>query len=673
MMRCAKTMQLGFPAGGKLLTAIVLLLCICLLLPCAEATGHIVWQKHLGGSKSDVAYSITQTDGGHIVAGRADALIADDEDVKNNRGYLDYWIVNLSSSGNLIWKKCLGGIWDETAYSIIQTDGGYIVAGSTHSKDGDASGIHRDEECKNDKCDSCPADFWVVKLKSSGKMEWQKCLGGTKDDVAYSINQTADGRYIVAGYTESNDGDAKGLHGGKDFWIVTLGEKNCTLTAPDWLCPGSTGNVASTAESGAEYIWTIDNGTITSPNDQQSITFTAGASGPVSLKVYVKKYGAWGQCYKDIPFDLTNCSLPSPSPARNGTPAQLAVPAMMDSCYRELGDGQNGTAKDPSHLYSHPGTRNANVSCCGSQRTCAGPVEVRQPASAKSVYIDWQKCLGGSEDDEAKSVRRTADGGYIVAGYTKSNNGDVSGCHGKEDFWVVKLDATGNLTWQRCLGGSEDDRAQSVRQTADGGYVVAGYTYSNNGNVKGLHGESDYWIVKLDASGNLIWQKCLGGSNQDEAYDIQQTADGWYIVAGGTDSNNGDVKNNHGNWDFWVVRLDASGNLVWQGCLGGSNWEKAYSIQETDDGVYIIAGGTHSDDGDVSNNHGQEDYWIVKLVWIDCVLNAPDQVCPNSTGNVASTAESGAEYIWTIGNGTITSSDNTQSITFTLEHPGLLA
>jgi PKD repeat protein len=735
MMRCTEGIKLGFLAGGKLLTAIVLLLCICLLLPCAEATGHIVWQKHLGGSKSDVAYSIIQTYGGYVVAGRADALIADDENVKGNRGYLDYWIVNLSSSGNLIWKKCLGGIWDETAYSIIRTDGGYIVVGSTHSKDGDASGIHPNKECKNDKCDSCPADFWVVKLKSSGKMEWQKCLGGTKDDVAYSINQTKDGGYIVAGSARSNDGDVNGLHGGKDFWVVKVveGEINCTITAPDSLCPNSIGNVASTAESGAKYKWTIGNGTITSANNTQSITFTAGAYELVSLNVYVEKYGYWDKGYKDIPVALANCSWTSkspvcnnsrvffygpagmdsyqwdfgdgskgsgrnanntysapgnykvrlnttlrgcsksctgtvrvlsgpecnwtsPSPVCHGTPVQFTGPAMMDSCYREFGDGQNSTAKDPS----------LTASCWGSQRTCAGPIEVRQPARANRSCIEWQKCLGGSEDDEAKSVRRTADGGYIVAGYTKSNNGDVSGCHGKEDFWVVKLNATGNLTWQRCLGGSGDDRAQSVRQTADGGYVVAGYTYSNNGDVKGLHGESDYWVVKLDASGNLTWQRCLGGTSQDEAYDIQQTADGWYIVAGGTHSNDGDVKKeNHGNWDFWIVRLDASGNLAWQWCLGGDESEKAYSIQQTADDEYIVAGGTYSDDGDVSDNHGEEDYWIVKLVGIDCVLTAPDSVCPRSTGNVASTAESGAEYNWTIGNGTITSPSNAQSITFT--------
>jgi len=734
-------MRLGSLAGGKLLAAIELLLLICLLLPSAEATGHIVWQKCLGGPDSDIAHSFQQAaDGGYIVAGGTHSW---EEGVDDNNGYWDYWIVKLDQNNSVKWKKCFGGIWDETAYSIQQTvDGGYIVAGSTHSKNGDVSGIHRDDDCKDDICKSCPADFWVVKLSSSGKREWRKCLGGTKDDVAYSVQQTKEGGYIVAGSARSNDGDVTGLHGGKDFWVVKVveGEINCTITAPDSLCPNSIGNVASTAEPGAVYVWTIGNGTITSANNTQSITFTAEAYGPVSLNVYVEKYGYWDKGYKDIPVALANCRWTSKSPVcinsrvffygpagmdsyqwdfgdgsqgsgRNanntysapgnykvrlnttlrgcskictGTvrvlsgpkcswtsksyvcedeKVQFTGPAMMDSCYRELGDGQNSTAEDPSHLYSHLGTRNVNltVSCCGSQRTGAGPVEVRQPTRANRSCIEWQKCLGGSEDDEAKSVRRTADGGYIVAGYTKSNNGDVSGCHGKKDFWVVKLNATGNLTWQRCLGGSGDDRAQSVRQTADGGYIVAGYTYSNNGDVKGLHGESDYWVVKLDPSGNLTWQSCLGGSSQDEAHDIQQTADGGYIVAGGTHSNDGNVSGNHGDWDWWIVRLDPSGNLVGGKCLGGSDSDAANSVQQIADGRYVVAGYTDSEDGDVGGNHGGSDYWIVQLDEI----NAPDVVCSGSTGNVASVALSGASYAWYITNGEITSASNAQSITFT--------
>ena len=103
----------------------------------------------------------------------------------------------------------------------------------------------------------------------------------------------------------------------------------------------------------------------------------------------------------------------------------------------------------------------------------------------------------GGDDDVAYSVAVTPDGGYIVAGYTESNSGDVSGNHGSIDFWVVKLDGEGNIVWQKCLGGSGDDYADSVAVMPDGGYIVAGYTESNNGDVSGNHGEDDFWIVKL--------------------------------------------------------------------------------------------------------------------------------------------------------------------------------
>ena len=134
----------------------------------------------------------------------------------------------------------------------------------------------------------------------------------------------------------------------------------------------------------------------------------------------------------------------------------------------------------------------------------------------------------------------------------------MSGNHGDgdADFWVVKLSSTGSLQWQKCLGGSRDDSAHSIQQTSDGGYIVAGFTDSNDGDVSGNHGGWDVWVVKLNSTGSLQWQKCLGGSDFDYAYSIQQTSDGGYIVAGGTYSNDGDVSGNHGDMDFWVVKLD---------------------------------------------------------------------------------------------------------------------
>src|SRR5690349_19302471 len=114
--------------------------------------------------------------------------------------------------------------------------------------------------------------------------------------------------------------------------------------------------------------------------------------------------------------------------------------------------------------------------------------------------IEWQKCFGGTGWDVAESIRQTSDGGYIVAGSTLSNDGDVSSNHGSQDLWLVKLDNNGNIQWQKCLGGTDNDVAFSVQQTTDGGYIVGGQTVSNDGDVTGSHGIGEYWIVKLNSS-----------------------------------------------------------------------------------------------------------------------------------------------------------------------------
>src|SRR5580765_679110 len=175
---------------------------------------------------------------------------------------------------------------------------------------------------------------------------------------------------------------------------------------------------------------------------------------------------------------------------------------------------------------------------------------------AQAPALQWQKSYGGSENDFAFSIKQITDGGYIVAGQTASNNGNVHGNHGDEDYWVIRLNKTGTLKWQKALGGTADESAFAVQQTTDGGFIVAGQSSSSNGNVTGNHGNLDFWVVKLDGNGNLTWQKSLGGSNSDFATSIQQTFDGGYIVAGGSCSNNGDVSGHHGNVsflsDYWV-------------------------------------------------------------------------------------------------------------------------
>ncbi|HYV94895.1 MAG TPA: T9SS type A sorting domain-containing protein [Chitinophagales bacterium] len=420
----------------------------------AQVVPSIEWAKCLGGNSDDFGYSVQQTiDGGFIVAGSS---MSNNGDVSGNHGYHDVWIVKLDSAGNIIWQKSFGGSAGDFAYSIQQTlEGGFIIAGWSNSIDGDVTGNHGND------------DYWIVKLDMSGALVWQKSLGGSGNDQAQSVQQTTDSGFIVAGFSFSNDGDVSGNHGYGDYWIVKLDTE---------------GN------------------------------------------------------------------------------------------------------------------------------------------------LEWQKCLGGSANDQAHSISTTTDGGFVVAGYSFSNDFDVSGNHGGSDYWIVKLSSIGNLEWQKSLGGSDNEQGYSIQQATDGSFIVAGHSFSNDGNVSGNHGSCDYWIVKIDMDGNIVWQKSLGGTSDDRAYSIQLTSDGGFIIAGSPVSNNGDVSGNHGFLDYWLIRLDTNGNLIWQKCLGGSRGDLTFAVQQTSDNGFIVAGNSISNDGDVTGWHEgyyvmyygadtifYSDYWIVKL------------------------------------------------------------
>lgn len=236
----------------------------------------------------------------------------------------------------------------------------------------------------------------------------------------------------------------------------------------------------------------------------------------------------------------------------------------------------------------------------------------------------WQQSLGGSSYDAATKIFVADDGGYIVVGTTNSNNGTVSGNHGLSDVWVVKLDASGTLVWQQCLGGNKVDAAVSAVQLASGKLIVLATTNSNNGNVSNNHGgntnTSDVWLLALSPSGSLLWQKTFGGTSFDAAHALLQTSDGNLLIGASTESSNGDVTGNHGGEDFWLIKVDTMGTLLWQKTLGGTATDICNAVTETTDG-YIAAGSTTSNNCDVTRNCGAMDYWIVKtdlsgsLVW----------------------------------------------------------
>jgi len=227
---------------------------------------------------------------------------------------------------------------------------------------------------------------------------------------------------------------------------------------------------------------------------------------------------------------------------------------------------------------------------------------------------EWSNRYGGSLDDRAYSLQATNDNGLVFAGYTYSTDGNVTGNHGSCDMWIGKCDGLGNLQWQKCVGGTAADTAFSIIQLADGSYVIAGTTTSNNGDVTSNAGNADAWLVKLDVSGNLVWQKTFGGSGNDGFKKLQVANDGGIIAVGYTYSNDGVVSNNHGNADVWVVKCDNNGVLQWQKSYGGSAEDRGNDIKPVAGGGYIINGYTRSADGVIRNNNGQADQWIVKIL-----------------------------------------------------------
>jgi hypothetical protein len=425
----------------------------------------------------------------------------------------------------------------------------------------------------------------------SMSIEWQKALGGTRTDIANFIEITADGGYIVAGRTNSQDGDVTGYHPGVGGCYLDCFNNQVCENFPDALVIklNGTGTIQwqkSLGGSGADNSLciqpTADGGYIMSGYTNSNDGDVSGYHGGIGSEVdgWVVKLSSSGAIQWQKVLGGTHCDYAN------------QVLSTHDGGYIIVG-----------HTESND----------GDVTSTHGEKDVWIIKLSSNGSIVWQKTLGGTNNDYAYALQSTQDGGYIIAGNTESNDGDVSGNHGGQDVWVVKLSVNGAILWQKALGGSNDENAQSIEATGDGGYIVAGQTKSNNGDVSGNHGAQDAWIVKLNGSGTIQWQKALGGNNDENAQSIVPTGDGGYIVAGQTKSNYGDVSGNHGSQDAWIVKLSGIGTIQWQKTMGGNNNEDARSIQLTPDGGFIVAGQTYSNNGDVSGNHGDSDAWVIKL------------------------------------------------------------
>ena len=361
-----------------------------------------MWTKVYGGSSADYAYSVQQTtDGGFIVVGRTSSFGA---------GSVDAWLLKTDGMGDTLWTKTFGGDKDDWGRSVQQSpDGGYVITGETGTY---GLGYY---------------DAWLVKTDAVGDSQWTRLFGGNGNDYGYCVQRTlvnpGDDGYIIGGITGS---DVAGI---TDGWLI----KTDLLGNSNWI----------------------------------------------------KKYGGSGN-------EELHC-----------------VEQTSDGGYITTGwTSSYSPAYEDVYLF-------------------------RTNATGDSL---WAKTYGGSESDLGLSVKQTSDQGFIIAGWTRSLGS------GSNDVYLIKTNTVGDTVWTKTYGGVYNEEAHSVLQTSDGGYILVGFIQTAPGNI-------DIWLIRTNSEGNTLWTKTIGGSGDDRGRSIQHTADGGYIIAGWTSSFGA------GSSDMWIIKI----------------------------------------------------------------------------------------------------------------------
>ncbi|MDX8551797.1 VWA domain-containing protein [Methanospirillum sp. J.3.6.1-F.2.7.3] len=389
-----------------------------------------------------------------------------------------YFNVVESTAPDIEWEKILTGNNYDVGNGLILSDNdGFVITGYSDSTNGDYTG------------NNGGYDIFIKKYSLTGNLLWSKMYGASIDDAMYSVKQVSDGGFVLAGDTNSNAGEfkSKGSYDGAILKIDKNGNKQWVKT------------IGGTGGDTARDVFLADDGT----------------------------------------FILTG-----------------------------FGSSNNGDL--PGNL---------------------GPDDGFVRKYDVNGNVIWTKLYHNYGDDEFHTIIPASDGGFVVGGF--SNTG-MSGYHGAIDFNVFKYDKNGIMQWGKPYGGKNNDYLNQIITSHDGGYILAGNSWSNDGDsgqVVGHHGDWDAWIAKIDANGNFVDQVCLGGSNGQGAYGIASTSDGGYIVVCDTRANDGDVSGMIGTRDIWVVKLSSSLDIQWQKCLGKSGVESSpQAVVEANDGGYIILG-----------------------------------------------------------------------------------
>jgi len=416
--------------------------------PISVETEILAEVSTFGGSKNESGQRVVSTtDGGYAILGFTQSMDGDITDKQDNS--YDYWVLKFNAESELEWQKTYGGSGGDKGFGIIQTqDGGYALIGSSFSNDQDVSQNNGAE------------DFWVVKLDALGVLSWEQSYGYSGVDSGLSIIQTKDGGYFISGVLDvtasGGEGNSKGvLHAGGDYWGLKL-----------------------------------------------------SAAGVIEWSKY------YGGFFTDTPYSVVQTD-------DNGFILVGSSDSVDTDISNNIGDYDFWVVK---------------ISEFGN--------------------LEWEKSFGGTEIDEARAIIKTPDGNYVIAGDTRSFNTDVSSSNGLADVWIIKITPNGTLLWENTIGGSSFDVARDITIAQDGGFLLAGSSRSSNGDITRNNGQNDALVVKVNSQGQLEWQKTIGGNNIDFAYSVAELNNKTIIVVGESSSSDQDITENKGFTDLLHIKID---------------------------------------------------------------------------------------------------------------------
>ncbi len=344
-------------------------------------------------------------------------------------------------------------------------------------------------------------DFWIVKLNEDGNMVWQKNYGDEDFDSANEVIENKEGDYIIAGWSNSIHPKHKGMIDGHDTWILKLNSKGEQIWLKEFKKKASTHKLIEIQNK--QYLL---------------IGYSEDDNGN-----WIYRLDANGEFIEEINLGKNKID--------------------VGRCFEQTDNG---------YIVAGVLSSQKNLKIDKNDNLDLGILKLN-----KNFQVEWERNLGGSKNDYVSSVLVDPNGDFVFAGSSFSSDGDVDNNNNRKgwNFWILKIDKNGKLLWETILGGNAGEEATGIENSAEGGYIISGWTQSSDGDIDSNNGGTDAWIVKLDNNGEMLWEQTFGGSEEDLPLSVVATGKGAYAVAGFSRSQSGDVKKNQGRSDFWVFKI----------------------------------------------------------------------------------------------------------------------